>query len=231
MSLSILLFYFILFYFILFYFILFYFIVLIYLTSFLSFLIVAFILFCLFSFHFSISSCFCILSLFSSSFFSIQQSRGFVGRNEMYRKFQGDCLPGGYDHFNWVIFDEVHAIDGEDGDALQRLIRAMSCKFLALSATVGNAQELRGWLERVRGDQLLGKPSFIVHYIALHCTALDTTTASTTFFIPFYLPVSTTSLSPSLSLLHSFYPSLHLHSSPIFLSFSVLSFVSSFLPF
>ena len=74
----------------------------------------------------------------------------------MYRKFQGDCLPGGYDHFNWVIFDEVHAIDGEDGDALQRLIRSMSCKFLALSATVGNAKELRGWLERVRGDQLLG---------------------------------------------------------------------------
>ena len=37
-----------------------------------------------------------------------------------------------------------------------RLIRAMSCKFLALSATVGNADELRGWLERVRGDQLVG---------------------------------------------------------------------------
>ena len=85
------------------------------------------------------------------------QSRGFVGRNEMYRRFQGDSLPGGYDHFNWVIFDEVHALDGEDGDALQRLIRAMSCKFLALSATVGNAHELRGWLERVRGDQLLGR--------------------------------------------------------------------------
>ena len=32
----------------------------------------------------------------------------------------------------------------------------MSCKFLALSATVGNADELRGWLERVRGDQLVG---------------------------------------------------------------------------
>lgn len=98
-----------------------------------------------------------ILSVFSLSLsISLLQSRGFVGRNEMYRKFQGDCLPGGYDHFNWVIFDEVHAIDGEDGDALQRLIRSMSCKFLALSATVGNAKELRGWLERVRGDQLLG---------------------------------------------------------------------------
>ena len=40
----------------------------------------------------------------------------------MYRKFQGDSLPGGYDHFNWVIFDEVHALDGEEGDALQRCV-------------------------------------------------------------------------------------------------------------
>jgi hypothetical protein len=32
----------------------------------------------------------------------------------------------------------------------------MNCKFLALSATVGNAEQLRGWMERVRGDQLLG---------------------------------------------------------------------------
>ena len=40
----------------------------------------------------------------------------------MYRKFQGDSLPGGYDHFNWVIFDEVHALDGEEGDALQRYV-------------------------------------------------------------------------------------------------------------
>ena len=29
-------------------------------------------------------------------------------------------------------------------------------KFLALSATVGNAEELRGWMERVKGDQIQG---------------------------------------------------------------------------
>jgi hypothetical protein len=168
----------------------------------LSFLIVACLLCYLLSFHLSISSCFfsflsrLILSVFSLSFFSLLQSRGFVGRNEMYRKFQGDCLPGGYDHFNWVIFDEVHALDGEDGDALQRLIRAMSCKFLALSATVGNAQELRGWLERVRGDQLLGKHSFT--HTMLHCNALRYT-------IPLQRPIPFASLS-------FFYLSTHLSS-------------------
>ncbi len=63
-------------------------------------------------------------------------------------------LPGGFDHFDWVIYDEVHSLDGPEGAALQRLIRSMTCKFLALSATVGNADELRGWMERVKGDQV-----------------------------------------------------------------------------
>lgn len=87
---------------------------------------------------------------------SLTKCRGLVGRFETAHKAQGDLLPGGFDHFDWAIFDEVHAIDGEEGDALQRLIRAMNCKFLALSATVGNADELLGWIERAKGDQLVG---------------------------------------------------------------------------
>lgn len=55
-----------------------------------------------------------------------------------------------------VIYDEVHSLDGNEGAALQRLIRSMNCKFLALSATVGNAEELREWMERVKGDYSLG---------------------------------------------------------------------------
>lgn len=61
-----------------------------------------------------------------------------------------------------MVYDEVHALDGHEGSALQRLIRSMNCKFLALSATVGNAEELRGWMERVRGDYILGVESITV---------------------------------------------------------------------
>ena len=68
-------------------------------------------------------------------------------------------LPGGFDHFDWVVYDEVHALDGDEGDALQRLIRSINCKFLSLSATVGNAEELRAWMERAKGDQILGVES------------------------------------------------------------------------
>lgn len=84
----------------------------------------------------------------------LSKVRGAVGEKEVYGIAQKDIMPGGFDQFDWVIYDEVHALDGEEGDALQRLIRTMSCKFLALSATVGNAEQLRGWFEQVKGDQL-----------------------------------------------------------------------------
>ena len=63
-------------------------------------------------------------------------------------------MVGGFDHYGWVVYDEIHSLDGEEGEALQRLIRLMNCNFLALSATVGNAEELRTWMEEVRGEQL-----------------------------------------------------------------------------
>ncbi len=44
------------------------------------------------------------------------------------------------------VYDEVHSLDGDEGAALQRIIRLMKCYFLALSATIGNAEDLRGIL-------------------------------------------------------------------------------------
>lgn len=93
---------------------------------------------------------------------ALTKCRGLTGDRETMRLAQGDILPGGFDHFDWVIYDEVHSLDGGEGAALQRLIRSMNCKFLALSATVGNAEELRGWMESVKGDQLLGVETITV---------------------------------------------------------------------
>lgn len=85
---------------------------------------------------------------------ALTKSRGLTGQFETKNKAAGDIIPGGFDHFDWVIYDEVHALDGAEGAALQRIIRAMSCKFLALSATIGNAQALRAWMEQVKSEQL-----------------------------------------------------------------------------
>ncbi|CAK4326273.1 unnamed protein product [Aphanomyces euteiches] len=50
----------------------------------------------------------------------------------------------GYD-FQYCVFDEVHDLNGEEGDALERICKAMSCPFLALSATIGNATKVVEW--------------------------------------------------------------------------------------
>jgi hypothetical protein len=85
---------------------------------------------------------------------ALTKSRGLTGHDETKGKAAGNILPGGFDHYDWVIYDEVHALDGTEGAALQRLIRSMNCPFLALSATIGNAEQLRSWMEMMKGEQL-----------------------------------------------------------------------------
>jgi ATP-dependent RNA helicase DDX60 len=41
------------------------------------------------------------------------------------------------------------AVNGPEGDALQRIIKACNCPILALSATIGNAAQLKDWFEHV----------------------------------------------------------------------------------
>ena len=51
---------------------------------------------------------------------------------------------------NYAVYDEVHSLDGDEGDALQRLMTGVSCPFLALSATIGNGEALRSWCQKLR---------------------------------------------------------------------------------
>ncbi|KAJ0404334.1 hypothetical protein ATCC90586_007648 [Pythium insidiosum] len=50
----------------------------------------------------------------------------------------------GYD-FEYAVYDEVHDLNGAEGDALERIVKAVTCPFLALSATIGNAERLLSW--------------------------------------------------------------------------------------
>ena len=58
-------------------------------------------------------------------------------------------LQGGF-QYNYAVFDEVHSLDGEEGGALQRLMHLIECPFLALSATIGNADELSAFWSQMR---------------------------------------------------------------------------------
>jgi hypothetical protein len=73
-------------------------------------------------------------------------------------------ISGGFT-FSYVVFDEVHCLDSEEGDALQRLIRLVECPFLALSATIGNPDDLCRWWQTVRNthiDVLVGVQVIVV---------------------------------------------------------------------
>jgi hypothetical protein len=85
---------------------------------------------------------------------ALTKIRGKYASMESFQRFDRSQLVGGFDHYDWVVYDEIHALDGDEGEALQRLIRLMNCKFLALSATIGNADQLCAWMETVRGEQL-----------------------------------------------------------------------------
>ncbi|KAJ8611292.1 hypothetical protein CTAYLR_004170 [Chrysophaeum taylorii] len=82
---------------------------------------------------------------------SLVKVRGLIG-GEVQNRWDYAQLEGGFDDFDYAVFDEVHALDGEEGAALQRLIRMVSCPMLALSATIGNADQLRDWWQAARAD-------------------------------------------------------------------------------
>jgi ERCC4-related helicase len=48
--------------------------------------------------------------------------------------------------FGYIVFDEIHCLNDEYGDVLERLIKwNKDCPFLALSASIGNLDELHNW--------------------------------------------------------------------------------------
>ncbi|CAE7653283.1 DDX60L, partial [Symbiodinium sp. KB8] len=52
----------------------------------------------------------------------------------------------------YAVLDEVHNLHGRNGAIWERLLLFGSIPFLAMSATVGNAQEIYSWLRKARRD-------------------------------------------------------------------------------
>jgi superfamily II RNA helicase len=48
-----------------------------------------------------------------------------------------------------VIFDEIHNLLSDNGDIWERLLLVTGAPLLALSATLGNADEFHQWYETV----------------------------------------------------------------------------------
>lgn len=85
---------------------------------------------------------------------SISKVRGCAGQEMTKGEREFMILDGGYSLFDYLVLDEVHTMNGPEGDALQRIIKACNCPVLALSATIGNAAQLRDWFSSVRNEHL-----------------------------------------------------------------------------
>ena len=82
------------------------------------------------------------------------KARGAAGEEMKKGQREFMILDGGYSQFEYLVLDEVHTLNGPEGDALQRIIRGCTCPFLALSATIGNARQLQSWLSQVRNEHI-----------------------------------------------------------------------------
>jgi len=80
---------------------------------------------------------------------SLSKVRGIAGDEMTKGEREFMILDGGYHMFDYLVLDEVHTLNGPEGDALQRLIKCCNCPVLALSATIGNAIQLKDWFAQV----------------------------------------------------------------------------------
>jgi len=80
---------------------------------------------------------------------SLSKVRGIAGDEMTKGEREFMILDGGYSMFDYIVLDEVHTLNGPEGDALQRLIKCCNCPVLALSATIGNAIQLKDWFAQV----------------------------------------------------------------------------------
>ena len=56
--------------------------------------------------------------------------------------------------FDWIIFDEIHMIGKQEGSSMEILIKLYdNVPFLALSATIGNIDELKEWFQKLNPER------------------------------------------------------------------------------
>jgi len=69
-----------------------------------------------------------------------------------------DYLPFIKINFKWMIFDEVHMIGKIEGSGMENIIKLIpNIPILALSATIGNTDEIVDWLKTISPDQAIEK--------------------------------------------------------------------------
>lgn len=113
---------------------------------------------------------------------ALSKPRGREGA-EMLGQQDFSTFRGGLHEFEYVIYDEVHTLDGEEGAALQRIIKGVRCNFLALSATIGNGPALRDWWQSVHDAHVADEVAEVEgSYLYLRVSALHMSVKRLVYF-------------------------------------------------
>jgi hypothetical protein len=69
-----------------------------------------------------------------------------------------DYLPLININFDWIIFDEIHMIGKQEGSSMELIIKVFNkVPFLALSATIGNVDEIVQWFKKINTEREVTK--------------------------------------------------------------------------
>jgi superfamily II DNA or RNA helicase len=63
---------------------------------------------------------------------------------------------------SWIVFDEIHSIESDEGAVWERILPLAPCPFIALSATIGQAHIFQQWLNRLATQKASFRPSPVV---------------------------------------------------------------------
>jgi len=65
-----------------------------------------------------------------------------------------DYIPLLNSNFDWIVMDEIHMIGKEEGSSMELISKIFNnVKFLALSATIGNLNEITQWFQKLNLDR------------------------------------------------------------------------------
>ena len=82
----------------------------------------------------------------------LNKSRVFVGTAEAIVDF----LPFITIKFDWIIFDEIHMIGKDEGSSMEIIAKIYNdVPFLALSATIGNIDEITSWFQKLNVERVV----------------------------------------------------------------------------
>jgi len=66
-----------------------------------------------------------------------------------------DYLPLINTNFKWIIYDEIHMIGNNEGFAMESIAKVLyNIPFLALSATIGNVEDLKCWFTKLNNKPI-----------------------------------------------------------------------------